>query len=144
MINVKNKAFLFDLNGTMINDMEFHLTIQYDILNNELKAGLAWDEVRSYRYGKNDELLARIFGKDRFSERAVIAISLMKEQKYKQIYEPYLDLLPDYFHFWHQQNASSSQIFFRDVSWSNQAFRIPIVRLLRSRMFIELYQLGGC
>ena len=35
------KHFLFDLNGTMIDDMEYHVVAWSDILNNDLKAGLS-------------------------------------------------------------------------------------------------------
>jgi len=41
------KAFLFDLNGTMIDDMEYHAKAWSDILNNDLKAGLTYDEVKA-------------------------------------------------------------------------------------------------
>ena len=55
-MTVKPKAFIFDLNGTMINDMEYHVKGWYSILNDDLGAGLNWDEVRSHMYGKNEEL----------------------------------------------------------------------------------------
>ncbi|MEO8861853.1 MAG: NIF family HAD-type phosphatase, partial [Ginsengibacter sp.] len=43
-------AFIFDLNGTMINDMQYHAEAWYDILNNDLNAGLSWDEVKTEMY----------------------------------------------------------------------------------------------
>lgn len=43
---MNDKAFLFDLNGTIIDDMEFHARAWYDILNNELHANLSWGEVK--------------------------------------------------------------------------------------------------
>ena len=57
------KAFLFDLNGTMIDDMEYHVKAWYDILNNDLRANLSLPQVREQMYGKNSELLVRVFGK---------------------------------------------------------------------------------
>jgi len=92
------KAFLFDLNGTMINDMEFHLKVWYDTLN-DLGATLSWNEVRSHMYGKNDELLDRVFGKDKFSQAEKDKISMEKEVRYQQVYKPHLDLLPGLFSF---------------------------------------------
>ena len=56
-------AFIFDLNGTMIDDMEFHTIAWTTILNDDLRAGLTRDEVRRQMYGKNEELLDRVFGK---------------------------------------------------------------------------------
>lgn len=92
------KAFLFDLNGTMINDMEFHLKVWYDTLH-ELGATLSWDDVRSHMYGKNDELLDRVFGKDKFSQAEKDRISMEKEVRYQKEYKPHLDLLPGLFSF---------------------------------------------
>ena len=63
---MEKKAFIFDLNGTMIDDMHYHAQAWYDILNIDLKAGLTWDEVKVQMYGKNDELLIRIFGENYF------------------------------------------------------------------------------
>ena len=40
------KAFLFDLNGTIIDDMEFHARAWYQILVNQLGAKLSWEEVK--------------------------------------------------------------------------------------------------
>ena len=88
------KAFIFDLNGTMINDMEYHNTAWYDILNDDLKAGLTREEVKAQMYGKNEELLDRIFGKGHFSRQEVDAISLKKEQSYQSAFRPHLRLIP--------------------------------------------------
>src|SRR6218665_1922958 len=87
-------AFLFDLNGTMIDDMHFHLKIWHDVLNNDLGANLSVEEVRSQMYGKNDELLARVFGAGKFTEAEVAEISQRKEDKYQAAYKPHLALLP--------------------------------------------------
>ena len=38
------KAFIFDLNGAMIDDMEYHATAWQSILNEDLKAGLSKEE----------------------------------------------------------------------------------------------------
>ena len=52
-MKIKAKAFLFDLNGTVIDDMHYHAEAWFDILNNDLQAGLTWDEVKVEMYGKN-------------------------------------------------------------------------------------------
>ena len=89
-----NKAFLFDLNGTMIDDMQFHLKAWYHILNDDLGANLSWEEVKSHMYGKNSELLIRIFGKDRFTQEEMDRLSIEKEKRYQQEYKPHLQLIP--------------------------------------------------
>jgi HAD superfamily hydrolase (TIGR01509 family) len=86
-------AFIFDLNGTMINDMPFHLKAWFHTLNNELNAGLTMEEVRSHMYGKNEELLDRVFGKGHFSKAQADAISLEKEKRYQEEFRPHLELI---------------------------------------------------
>ena len=87
------KAFVFDLNGTMIDDMQYHAHAWYDILNNDLKAGLTWDEVKVQMYGKNDELLERIFGVNHFSPEKINELSIEKERRYQKAYLPNLSLI---------------------------------------------------
>ena len=89
-----SKAFIFDLNGTMIDDMEYHIEAWYQILNTELHANLSYEQVKSHMYGKNGELLERVFGKGHFSEAEVEKISLEKEKRYQAAYRPHLTLLP--------------------------------------------------
>jgi HAD superfamily hydrolase (TIGR01509 family) len=87
------RSFIFDLNGTMINDMEYHIKAWYQILNEELNAGLSWEQVKSHMYGKNEELLDRVFGKDRFSREQTDRISFIKEKKYQEAFRPHLELI---------------------------------------------------
>ena len=87
------KAFIFDLNGTMIDDMAYHARAWYNILNDDLKAGLTWDEVKAQMYGKNDELLIRIFGDNHFTIEKIKELSIEKERRYQQAYLPNLALL---------------------------------------------------
>lgn len=89
-----SKAFIFDLNGTMIDDMQFHVKAWYHILNDELGAGMNWEQVKSHMYGKNAELLVRVFGTEKFSIDEMNAISLEKEKRYQQEYRPHLRLIP--------------------------------------------------
>jgi beta-phosphoglucomutase family hydrolase len=88
------KAFIFDLNGTMINDMEYHNDAWYAILNDDLKAGLTRDEVKHHMYGKNEELLDRVFGKGHFTPEEVGQISKKKEISYQTAFRPHLQLIP--------------------------------------------------
>lgn len=88
------KAFLFDLNGTMIDDMQYHKQVWYDILTKDLGADLTWDQVASHMYGKNVELLIRIFGPDHFTMEEMNRLSVEKEKKYQELYKPQLKGLP--------------------------------------------------
>lgn len=89
----KTKAFLFDLNGTMIDDMGFHLKVWNKILNDDLKAGLTLDQVKQQMYGKNHELLDRVFGIGTLSEETIRIYSEKKEALYQEIYRPHLALI---------------------------------------------------
>lgn len=86
-------AFIFDLNGTMIDDMKYHAQVWFDLLNTGLGARLSWEEVAQQMYGKNEELLLRVFGKKRFSETEMHAWSLEKERRYQVAFRPHLQLI---------------------------------------------------
>jgi beta-phosphoglucomutase len=90
---LRPKAFILDLNGTMIDDMQYHAKAWYEILNNELQAGLSIDEVKKQMYGKNEEVLQRIFGKNYFTDEEMKALSFEKERRYQKIYSPHLELI---------------------------------------------------
>lgn len=88
------KAFIFDLNGTMINDMEFHTRAWQHLLNNELGGSFTWDEIKPQMYGKNPEVLVRMFGPDRFTFDEMNSLSFEKEKAYQADFLPHLKLLP--------------------------------------------------
>ncbi len=85
------KAFLFDLNGTMINDMNYHIDAWHRILN-DLGANISYERVKSECYGKNSELLERIFPK-RFSDQEKDEMELEKEKTYQKAYRSELKLI---------------------------------------------------
>jgi beta-phosphoglucomutase len=88
------KAFIFDLNGTMINDMPYHTKAWQYLLNNDLGGDFTWDEIKPQMYGKNPEVLVRIFGPNRFTMDEMNRLSYEKEKRYQEEYLPYLELLP--------------------------------------------------
>jgi beta-phosphoglucomutase len=90
---LKPKAFLFDLNGTMIDDMAYHTTAWEEILNNDLKANLTREQVKKEMYGKNEELLVRVFGENHFTQEEMNKISMEKEKRYQKAFLPNLKLI---------------------------------------------------
>ena len=88
---MKYKAFLFDLNGTMIDDMNYHIDAWFSIVN-KMGAGLTREQVQSECYGKNDELLERIFP-GRFSIQEKTTMSIEKEKAYQEGFRPKLKLI---------------------------------------------------
>jgi beta-phosphoglucomutase family hydrolase len=85
------KAFLFDLNGTMINDMPYHIKAWHGILNG-LGANISMERMKEECYGKNHELLERIFP-GRFTTQEKNRMSYEKETKYQQEFRPQLRLV---------------------------------------------------
>lgn len=85
------QTFIFDLNGTMIDDMSYHIKAWHRILN-DLGAGISLEHMKKECYGKNHELLERIFP-GRFSLEEKNNMSLKKEREYQEQFRPYLRLL---------------------------------------------------
>jgi beta-phosphoglucomutase family hydrolase len=86
------KAFLFDLNGTMIDDMQYHVTAWHRLLN-EMGANISMERMKEECYGKANELIERILP-GRFSEVERDAIGDQKEAVYREEFRPFLKLLP--------------------------------------------------
>lgn len=94
------KAFLFDLNGTMIDDMNYHIKAWYTILNT-LGANISMERMKEECYGKNDELLERIFP-GRFSAEEKKKMSYDKETAYQAAFRPSLKLINGLHAFLHK------------------------------------------
>ena len=92
MINIwKYKAFIFDLNGTMIDDMPFHIKAWQEKVNS-LGANLNYEETKLQCYGKNEELLERVFP-NRFTPEEKTKLGKEKELLYYDVYKPHMKLL---------------------------------------------------
>src|SRR5688572_16390051 len=100
----QKKAFLFDLNGTMINDMPYHVRAWHRILN-ELGSDITLERMKDECYGKNHELLERIFP-GRFSQEEKNRMSLEKEKQYQSEFKPHLELLPGLREFLEQSHQA--------------------------------------
>lgn len=85
------KTIIFDMDGTMVNNMMVHHQA-WQVTLNEL--GLDWDleKIRQEIHGVNVEILKRLFG-DRFNDSERAQISFEKEERYRQIYKPHLKLI---------------------------------------------------
>lgn len=71
--------------------MSYHIRAWHRILNG-LGANLSWERVKQECYGKNHELLERIFP-HRFSEAEKKQLSLEKEKQYQKEFRPELKLI---------------------------------------------------
>ncbi|WCT11484.1 HAD family hydrolase [Mucilaginibacter jinjuensis] len=106
----KYTAFLFDMNGTMINDMHFHELAWYNILVDELNAPLTQEQVKLQMYGKNEELFERVFGPGKFTDEEVHAIAVRKELKYQEDFLPHLKLIDGLDTFLQQAKANDIKL----------------------------------
>lgn len=100
------QAFLFDLNGTMIDDMDYHTDAWHNVLNNDLGANLSRQQVKMEMYGKGEEMLVRVFGEGRFEYEEMSGIVFEKEKKYQAAFRPHLKLIKGLDRFlekYHQQ-----------------------------------------
>ena len=85
------KAFLFDLNGTMIDDMQYHVKAWHRIFN-ELGANISMERMKQESYGKNHEVIERVMP-GRFSEKEKTEMSFAKERQYQEEFKPHLKLI---------------------------------------------------
>jgi beta-phosphoglucomutase len=90
-MSIKVKAFLFDLNGTMIDDMQYHIEAWHRILN-ELGANISLERMKEECYGKNDEVIERILP-GRFTGEEKNKMSYAKEEAYQKTFKPHLKLI---------------------------------------------------
>ncbi len=98
------KAFLFDLNGTMVNDMPFHIKVWQQIFHSYGKM-FTLQETQKECYGKNHEIFDRIFP-GKFSLQEQDTMSLNKEKKYQQEYKPHLKLIDGLDNYLKQAHAA--------------------------------------
>ncbi len=87
----KYKAFLFDLNGTMIHDMPYHVNAWHKVIQ-KLGGTLSISEMKEQCYGKGEEMLERIFP-SKFTLQERIKISVAKEDQYRIEFLPELKLI---------------------------------------------------
>jgi beta-phosphoglucomutase len=88
---MQSQAFIFDMNGTIIDDMPWHIKI-WNQMFNELGAGHSLEQSKEQLYGKNGEILERIFP-GRFSDTEKDALEAEKEKRYQQLYRAQMKLI---------------------------------------------------
>ncbi|MEM1218061.1 MAG: HAD-IA family hydrolase [Bacteroidota bacterium] len=85
------KGVIFDMDGTMIDNMMVHHRAWQRKLS-EMGLDLTIEEVKEKIHGINEEILARLFG-DRFTPEQRKQIAWEKEAAYREIFKPALKLI---------------------------------------------------
>jgi beta-phosphoglucomutase family hydrolase len=86
------RALIFDMDGTLIDNMGYHRRAWIEWANRE---GLPYsdDELLALTHGTLREIVARLFPEETNSEK-LFAIGARKEALYRELYRPHLQLLP--------------------------------------------------
>lgn len=74
--------------------MDFHNRAWHSILTEDLGTKISYEAVKKEMYGKNQELLERVFGSGHFSQEQIDQISIEKERRYQSAYKKHLSLIP--------------------------------------------------
>lgn len=85
------KGIIFDMDGTMVDNMMVHHQIWQQVLSD---LGLNWsiDKVKAKVHGVNTEILKRLFG-DKYSAEERLQISNKKEAAYRDYFKSRLKLI---------------------------------------------------
>ncbi len=100
------KGIIFDMDGTMVDNMMVHHRAWQQKLA-EWGMAMTIEEVMEKVHGINEEILARLFG-DRFTPEERRKLSFEKEEAYRQIFKPELRLidgLPELLEDLHKQGV---------------------------------------
>ncbi|MGY6520108.1 MAG: HAD family hydrolase [Mongoliitalea sp.] len=101
-MNRRFEAILFDLNGTIIDDMAYHADAWHQLLVQDLKVDISIERVWKEMYGKNDELFARVLGKDALTREELDYWSIEKEKRYQQVYVDKIQPIDGFYDFFQQ------------------------------------------
>ena len=80
------KAVIFDFNGTLFDDTNFHLEAWQNFMHKKFGIDLTREEVREKFIGPNNSVIFRnYFGEGRFTNEELIALAREKEAEYRAI-----------------------------------------------------------
>lgn len=87
-----NKAFLFDLDGTLIDTMPWHFKT-WQMVVSEMGSSLQGDALMNELYGNGAELMNRLIPGRTFTEVEAKEIVDAKEERYRQLYGKQITVL---------------------------------------------------
>jgi len=91
-------GFIFDMDGTIVNNMRYHMKAWLELFE-ELGVSMAAEEFNRRLSGRtNPEILKRATG-GTLSEEKIENLATKKEARYREIYQPHMELVPGLDHF---------------------------------------------
>lgn len=84
-------GLIFDLDGTLIDNMPYHLKA-WEKFMTEMGSSLQGKALFKELYGKNEEVIVRLFG-DHFPDEELKELSHRKEAYYREMYLPHVKLV---------------------------------------------------
>lgn len=97
------KGFIFDMDGTMVDNMMIHHYAWQAILK-DLGLELSIEEVKEKIHGINEEIIKRLFG-HRFNDEQIHELAWKKEARYREIFKNEVKLIDGLSDFFTQANA---------------------------------------
>lgn len=91
-------AFLFDMDGTMMDNMIYHLQAWEKVISEE-GSKLKGSDVSKQLYGKNTEILGRLLSNKKYPIEKLKEIAARKDSLYRQLYSPHIKLIPGFREF---------------------------------------------
>lgn len=91
------KAVIFDLDGTLIDNLEYHLIAWVDTIK-KYEPSYTKEKIIELSYGKNNEIVRRFFG-DQVSTDLIHQISVEKESNYRMLYSQHVKLINGWHNF---------------------------------------------
>ena len=87
-MHLQNPAFIFDMDGTLIENMTFHIQAWQRFLS-EMGIDMTEAEIHQQNHGTIEEIIRRIFG-SHLSDAEVAVLGERKESLYRTLYHPHL------------------------------------------------------
>ena len=103
----KQFAFLFDMDGTMMDNMQYHLQA-WETTVADAGSDMKGAALFSQLYGKNTEILTRVLGTERYDPEQIRNIALIKDELYRRTYAPHIKLIDGFKDF--IESAKAQQV----------------------------------
>lgn len=103
------KAIILDMDGTITDNMQFHLPVWERVVI-EMGGSLQGEDLFKELYGKNEDIINRIFGENKFTLEESVYWGNYKEALYRELYKGKIVPLPGLTEFLKKAKQSGIKI----------------------------------